>query len=218
MNQPDLPGLFITFEGVEGAGKSTLIAAVRRCLDEQGVDYLATREPGGNPTCERIRELLLHRHELHIAATAELLLMFASRAQLLEQDVLPALAAGRLVLSDRFTDASYAYQGAGRELGFEQVAALEQIVHPHLQPDLTLFLDLPVALGMARKTDQQPDRIEAEALAFFERVRAGYQRRIEQQPQRFMLLDASLPAHQVASQACARIADLLHQHRIQDHA
>ena len=204
-----MSGLFITFEGVEGAGKSTLINSIRQRLDASGVDYLATREPGGNPICERIRDLLLHRRELHITASAELLLMFASRAQLLEQDIRPTLAAGGLVISDRFTDASYAYQGAGRELGFAKVAAIEQVVHPDLQPDLTLFLDLPVATGMARKQDQQRDRIESEALAFFERVRAGYQRRMEQQPERFLLLDASSPASEVAAVAWSAVRALL---------
>lgn len=204
-----MSGLFITFEGVEGAGKSTLIQSIRAQLDALAVDYLATREPGGNATSERIRDLLLHSRELHISATAELLLMFAARAQLLEQDIRPALAVGRVVISDRFTDASYAYQGAGRELGFASVAALEQLVHPDLQPDLTLFLDLPVAIGMARKQGQQQDRIEREALAFFERVRAGYQRRIEQQPQRFLLLDASQSASDVAAVAWSAIHKLL---------
>ncbi|GAB4119073.1 MAG: dTMP kinase [Wenzhouxiangellaceae bacterium] len=202
-------GVFISFEGVEGAGKSTLIGSIRQQLDASAIDYLATREPGGNPTCERIRELLLHRRELHISATAELLLMFASRAHLLEQDIRPALASGRLVLSDRFTDASYAYQGAGRELGFASVAAIERVVHPDLQPDLTLFLDLPVAAGIARKRHQQPDRIERETLAFFERVRDGYLRRIEQQPQRFLCLDASQPAAAVAAAAWSGIRQLL---------
>ena len=204
-----MSGVFITFEGVEGAGKSTLISSIRQRLDSLAVDYLATREPGGNETGERIRDLLLHRRELHICATSELLLMFASRAQLLEQVIMPALAASRLVISDRFTDASYAYQGAGRELGFAAVAAIEQLVHPDLQPDLTLFLDLPVATGIARKHDQQPDRIESEALAFFERVRQGYLRRIDTDPQRFLLLDAAQPAEQVARLAWAAISRLL---------
>jgi dTMP kinase len=204
-----MSGVFITFEGVEGAGKSTLISSIREQLDRHAVDYLATREPGGNATCERIRDLLLHRRELHISSTAELLLMFASRAHLLDQDIRPALNAGRLVISDRFTDASYAYQGAGRELGFASVAAIEQVVHPDLQPDLTLFLDLPVADGIARKQHQQQDRIESEALAFFERVRAGYLRRIEQQPQRFLLLDASRPAADVAAAAWMGMRQLL---------
>ena len=204
-----MSGVFITFEGVEGAGKSTLISSIRQRLDSLAVDYLATREPGGNETGERIRDLLLHRRELHICARTELLLMFASRAQLLEQDIMPALAANRLVISDRFTDASYAYQGGGRELGFASVAAIEQLVHPDLQPDLTLFLDLPVATGIARKHDQQRDRIESEAMAFFERVRQGYLRRIEADPQRFLLLDAAQPAEQVATRAWHAISKLI---------
>ncbi len=204
-----MSGVFITFEGVEGAGKSTLISSIRQRLDGLAVDYLATREPGGNATGERIRDLLLHRRELHICAKSELLLMFASRAQLLEQDIMPALAINRVVISDRFTDASYAYQGAGRELGFAAVATIEQLVHPDLQPDLTLFLDLPVATGIARKRNQQADRIESEALAFFERVRQGYVRRIEADPQRFLLLDAEQPAEQVATRAWDAISKLL---------
>jgi dTMP kinase len=198
-------GRFITFEGVEGAGKSTLIAALREALDARGLEYLATREPGGEPASERMRELLLHRHELAITPVAEMLLMFAARANLLTHVVRPALAAGTLVLCDRFTDATYAYQGAGRELGFDAVAAVERVVHPDLQPDCTVLLDLPVAEGLARKQADTPDRIEQERLAFFERVREGYRRRVRACPARFLVLDARQPPAELAERALARV-------------
>ncbi len=184
-------GLFITVEGSEGAGKSTNIAFIQAWLRDRGVDFVATREPGGTERAEAIRNLLLEHHAEPLADQAELLLMFAARAQHLEQKIKPALASGRWVLCDRFTDATYAYQGYGRGQSLETITTLESLVQDGLEPDLTLLLDLPVALGRARIAGRgAPDRIESEAAGFFERVRCGYLARAEAAPERFALIDA----------------------------
>lgn len=198
-------GLFITLEGGEGAGKSTLQRHIKAWLEQSGIAYITTREPGGTKLAEHVRSLLLHQNESPICAQAELLLMFAARAQNLQETIRPALAAGKLVLCDRFTDASFAYQGGGRELGAEAVARLEAVVHPDLQPDLTLLLDIPVDQGLARKRDDKPDRIESEQIAFFQRVREAYLQRAEQFPQRITVIDAMQSQQQVAEQAITAI-------------
>ncbi len=184
-------GLFITVEGGEGAGKSTNIAFIQAWLRDRGVDFVATREPGGTERAEAIRGLLLEHQAEPLADQAELLLMFAARAQHLEQKIKPALTSGRWVLCDRFTDATYAYQGYGRGQSLETITTLESLVQDGLEPDLTLLLDLPVALGRARIAGRgAPDRIESEAAGFFERVRRGYLARAEAAPERFALIDA----------------------------
>ena len=187
-----MSGFFITIEGGEGAGKSTLIQALTAYFEEQQIKFIATREPGGSDLAEKIRELLLLDLASEMQALTELLLMFASRNQHIQERILPALKADMIVLCDRFTDSSYAYQGAGRELGFHTVAKLEQLVHPELQPNLTLLLDLPVTLGQQRKQGDVADRIEQESVVFFERVREGYLLRAQAEPERFIILDASL--------------------------
>lgn len=185
-------GRFITLEGGEGAGKSTHLAALVEHLRARGLDVLSTREPGGTPLAERIRQLLLDRDEEALEPLAELLLVFAARAQHLARVVRPALAAGRWVVCDRFTDASYAYQGAGRALGPEPVDRLVALVHPDFEPDLTLYLDLPHDQGLARARDRgAPDRFEQEAAAFFDRVREGYMERACAAPDRIRIVDAS---------------------------
>ena len=187
-----MKALFITIEGGEGAGKSTQIANAREWLHARGHDVLVTREPGGTTLGERIRELLLDVQHEQLDARTELLLMFAARSQLLAERIRPALAAGRTVLCDRFTDATWAYQGGGRGLPADDIAALEQLVHGDLQPDLTLLLDLDPAQGRARLASrlEAADRIEREDAGFFERVREAYLARARQFPRRFAVVDA----------------------------
>jgi dTMP kinase len=203
-------GKFITLEGGEGAGKSTLLAGLREHFAAAGVDLLLTREPGGTPLGEAVRGIVLDPAHRGLCAESELLLMFASRAQLVREAILPALAAGRWVLCDRYVDASYAYQGGGRGQPAERIAALEQWACAGLRPDLTLLLDLPVATGRARAAGRgEADRIETEADAFFERVRAAYRARAATEPGRFRVLDAGLPPAAVLQAARDAVAPLL---------
>jgi len=185
-------GLFITLEGPEGAGKSTNRDYLATRLREQGIDVLLTREPGGTPLAERVRELLLAPSEEPMAADTELLLVFAARAQHLAQVIRPALARGAVVLCDRFTDATYAYQGGGRGLSEARIEVLENFVQDTLRPDLTLVFDLPVEVGLARAAARgRLDRFEQEGQSFFEAVRQTYLRRAALQPQRYYILDAA---------------------------
>lgn len=194
-------GSFITIEGIEGGGKSTHLALVRSLLEAAGKSVVVTREPGGTTLGEEVRELLLdHRHE-GMASDAELLLMFAARAEHLHRVIRPALAEGRWVLCDRFTDATYAYQGGGRGLAEERVAALEAWTQGELRPSLTLLLDVPVAVGLERAGGRAlADRFEQERHEFFERVRACYLRRAEHEPARFRVIDARPPLAQVQAE------------------
>nr|WP_189659831.1 MULTISPECIES: dTMP kinase [Pseudomonas] len=190
--------MFITLEGPEGAGKSTNREYLAARLREHGIDVLMTREPGGTPLAERIRELLLAPSDETMAADTELLLMFAARAQHLAQVIRPALARGTVVLCDRFTDATYAYQGGGRGLCVERIATLETFVQGTLRPDLTLVFDLPIEIGLARAAARgRLDRFEQEGHAFFEAVRQAYLQRAAQHPQRYSLLDAGQPLEAV---------------------
>ncbi len=197
-------GFFITVEGGEGAGKSTMLAFMRDWLVKAGRDVVVTREPGGTPLGERVRDILLHARELHMTAETEALLMFAARAEHLERVIRPALDAGKTVLCDRFTDATYAYQGGGRGLSFERIAQLEAWAQGALRPNLTLLLDVPVDVGLKRANQRsEPDRFEREQQEFFERVRATYLERARREPQRLRVIDASrTPAevqHQITS-------------------
>ncbi|MCH6484550.1 dTMP kinase [Pseudoxanthomonas sp. LH2527] len=196
LSQPRL----ITLEGGEGAGKTSALAAIRDRLLAAGHEVVLTREPGGTPLAERIRELLLGAQDEPLAAESELLLMFASRAQHVREVVRPALRRGAFVISDRFTDSSYAYQGAGRGLDPEWIAALERRA-VGLKPGLTLLLDLDVREGRARTAgrDLWPDRIESEQDDFFERVRAGFRARAAAEPQRFRVIDAAQPPADVGA-------------------
>ena len=181
---------FITLEGGEGVGKTTNLAFIEDYLTTRGVDLLRTREPGGTPLGERIRGLLLDSDGMN--SSAELLLVFAARAQHLDEVIRPALAAGRWVLCDRFTDASYAYQGGGRNLDLSVICFLEQWVQAGLQPDLTLLLDTSIEVGMSRVRDRgATDRFESEHLGFFEKVRAAYLYRADKYPDRIKRIDAS---------------------------
>ena len=204
MNALDIAPRLITLEGGEGAGKSTVLSALAQALRGRGGEVVTTREPGGTPLAERIRELLLHPDNSDApGADTELLLMFASRAQHVATVVRPALARGAWVLSDRFTDASHAYQGGGRGVDRTTIAMLESRF-VGLQPGLTLLLDVPVAVGRARAQGRNaPDRIEAEADGFFERVRNTYRDLAVAQPQRFRVIDATQPAERVAADAVA---------------
>lgn len=187
-----MSGLFVTFEGGEGAGKSTMIARAEQYFRSQGRQVIMTREPGGTRLAERIRELVLGPEHSELSAPSELLLVFAARAQHLSELIRPALQQGKVVLCDRFTDASWAYQGGGRGQPAEFIAALEQGVHGDLQPDLTLLLDLPVDEGLKRMQARgEADRIEQESVDFFERVRAAYLQRTRQFPKRMVVVDAS---------------------------
>jgi dTMP kinase len=192
----------VTLEGGEGAGKTTVLHALRDALAANGADVVCTREPGGTPLAERIRELLLDPDHEPASPQAELLLMFASRAQHVRETILPALKRGAWVLCDRFTDSSYAYQGGGRGLDPALIATLERDV-VRIRPGLTLLLDLGVGEGRqrARGRDLMPDRIERERDEFFERVRAAYLARAAAEPQRIRVLDASRPATDVAAEA-----------------
>lgn len=200
---------FLTLEGTEGVGKSTNIDFIRRWFELRGIELLLTREPGGTPLAEEIRNLLLARRDEPFDPTAELLLIFAARAQHLNTVIRPALAAGRWVLSDRFTDATYAYQGAGRGLSRETIARLELLVQGELRPDLTLILDIDVATGLARASARgEPDRFEMEQISFFDRVRQGYQERAAAAPQRYQMIDAGRPLAEVQA-AIGRVLESL---------
>jgi dTMP kinase len=190
------PGKFITIEGGEGVGKSTQIDRLRNAVANSGMEVVITREPGGTPRAERIRELLLETSDEPMPSTCELLLMFAARSTHIENVIRPALARGAWVICDRFTDATYAYQGAGRGLPLDHIATLEQMVQGSLRPDLTLLLDAPLDVSAARASARNAaagtsDRFEQERREFFERVRAGYLDRARQEPTRFAVIDAT---------------------------
>jgi dTMP kinase len=206
-------GRFITFEGGEGVGKSTQIRRAAAWLEAAGVEVVVTREPGGTPRAEQLRRILLERTDEPMPQSCELLLMFAARASHLANLIEPAVARGAWVLCDRFTDATYAYQGGGRGLPMADIDALVRIVHPRRQPDLTVLLDAPIAVGMARARLRNgadgPDRFEAERGEFFERVRQSYLRRAEQEAARFRVVDASGALEQVESAIRAALQPLL---------
>jgi dTMP kinase len=205
-----LAGKFVTFEGIEGVGKSTQVASCSASLQRAGIEHLVTREPGGTPLAERIRTLVLEIGDEIVPPSAELLLMFAARAVHLANRIVPALTAGKLVICDRFTDATYAYQGAGRGTDPAIIATLARYVQESVQPDLTLLFDMPVpvALGRAQRRSAA-DRFEREREEFFERVRAGYLRRAAAEPRRFVIIDAAQDRAQVSTQVTAAFASRL---------
>jgi dTMP kinase len=197
---------FITFEGVDGAGKSTHLAWFSDALRRRGADVIVTREPGGTPLGEQLREMLLSQP---MSIGTEALLMFAARLEHVEQVIKPALAAGKWVISDRFSDASFAYQGGGRGMDWEKLRQLEQWVHADLQPDLTLFFDVPVEVARLRLANNVSlDRFEQEQDAFFERVRAGYHRRVAENPERYAVIDAAQTLDAVQQQLVAIIESI----------
>jgi dTMP kinase len=203
-------GLFITLEGPEGAGKSTNREYLAERLRSHGVEVVLTREPGGTPLAERIRELLLTPSEEAMGVDTELLLVFAARAQHLEGVIKPALARGAVVLCDRFTDATYAYQGGGRGLSSERIALLENFVQGDLRPDLTLVFDLPVEIGLSRAAARgRLDRFEQEQRSFFEAVRQTYLQRAQAAAERYKVVDASLTLAEVQANLDKLLPDLL---------
>ena len=203
-------GLFISFEGIDGAGKSTHIEAVAQAFEAQGRAVTRTREPGGTPLAERLRELVLNAP---MDALTESLLVFAARRDHIAQVIAPALAEGRVVLCDRFSDATFAYQGGGRGFDWQLLQTLEHWVQQQgvpgtalLQPDLTLWFDLPASVAAARlATARVPDKFEAQPQAFFEAVAAGYARRLAEQPQRFARVDANVAIDAVRTQVLAAL-------------
>lgn len=205
-----MTGCFITLEGPEGAGKSTNREFIAEHLRERGIDVLLTREPGGTPLAERIRELLLAPSDEPMASDTELLLVFAARAQHLDQVIRPALARGAVVLCDRFTDATYAYQGGGRGLAMQRIEQLENFVQGELRPDLTLIFDLPVEIGLSRAAARgRLDRFEQEGLGFFEAVRNAYLQRARQAPTRYQVIDAGQPLAAVQRDLQALLPQIL---------
>jgi dTMP kinase len=202
---------FITLEGIEGVGKTSNLGFIQQLLEAAGHACVVTREPGGTSLGEALRAILLQHASQQMSADAELLLMFAARAEHLNQVILPALAQDKYVLCDRFTEATYAYQGGGRGLDRHKIEQLENWVQADLRPDLTLILDAPVAVGRARAGKRSaPDRIETEQDEFFERVRAAYQQQAQAQPQRICLIDATQPLAQVQD----AIKQRLHEYNI----
>jgi dTMP kinase len=207
-----MTGRFITLEGIEGAGKSTLARVIGEYLEAQGLRVLLTREPGGTALAERLRQIVLERGGEPVPALAETLVMFAARALHVENLIRPALAGGTWVVCDRFTDATRAYQGAGRGVDAQLIEALAGAVQADLAPDCTLLLDLPVSAGLARaraRSGADSDRFEAETVAFFERVRAGYLAVARAEPHRVAVIDASLPEVQVRAAVLGVVSQLV---------
>ena len=205
-------GKFITLEGIEGAGKSTVAKYVVDWLMGQGIAVRLTREPGGTPLAERVRRIVLERGTEQVSAVTETLLMFAARGLHIENVIAPALRAGQWVVCDRFTDATRAYQGNARGVDAALIDTLARAVHPQLAPDCTLLLDLPVAAGLSRARERGgsgADRFEAETVSFFEKVRAGYLDLARQEPARIHLIDATAPLSEVQQQVAGVLARLL---------
>lgn len=202
--------VFITLEGIEGVGKTSAVECVVAWLRVQGHEVTVTREPGGTELGERIRALVLEHNDIPIAPLAELLLMFAARAQHLEQRIRPALVRGAAVVCDRFTDATYAYQGAGRGLATSHIDSAAQLVHGDLAPTLTILLDAPPEVGLSRaRARSAADRFETEQVQFFARVRHGYLERAAAEPSRFVVVDASQDIASVHAEIRMRLAERL---------
>jgi dTMP kinase len=199
----DTAGRFLTIEGIEGVGKSTQVARLSAALAHRNIAHLVTREPGGTALAEKIRDLVLRPRDETLPPAAELLLMFAARAVHLANHIEPALSAGRWVVCDRFTDATYAYQGAGRGMNEADIRYLETLVQGARRPDLTLLLDVPVDVGLERSRRRDAgrtrDRFEGERVDFFERVRAGYLQRARAEPQRMVVIDAAASVDEVTA-------------------
>jgi dTMP kinase len=202
-------GLFITLEGGEGVGKTTNLSFIKDQLESKGIAVVATREPGGTQFAEKIRQLLLENREETVSETAELLMMFAARAQHIQHVIQPALTGGQWVLCDRFTDATYAYQGGGRGMDMDMIEWLENTVQGRLRPDLTLLLDAPAEVGIDRASKRsRPDRFESEKQDFFERVRATYLLRAKQNPQKIKVINANRPLDEIQDEINAFIQPL----------
>jgi dTMP kinase len=203
-------GRFITVEGQDGAGKTTNLSVIRDTLAQSGIQVVQTREPGGTPWGEALRDLVLNCREIDIAPTAELLTIFAARAQHIHQVIEPALSTGRWVLCDRFTDATYAYQGGGRGVSLDTIALLESMVQGDLRPDLTLLFDVDIDTGIARARQRsKADRFESEQDSFKHAVRAQYLELAKHNPQRMRVIDASRPLEQVVREVRTQVNDFI---------
>ena len=203
-----MSGNFITIEGTEGAGKSTNLSSIEKVLNDFDISYIVTREPGGTAVGEELRSVLLKNESINISGQTELLLMFASRMQHINDVIKPALKLNKWVICDRFTDASYAYQGYGRQLNLSFISSLENLVHPDLQPDLTLILDVPVNIAMGRVYNRgNLDRFEQEDVAFFNRVREGYKEIAKNNIDRCREIDASKDLAEVQAEVMQIIRD-----------
>lgn len=207
-------GLFITVEGGEGVGKSTNLTLIESILKQHGISCLMTREPGGTPLAEEVRDLLLQPRDEPVAVDTELLLMFAARAQHLQQKILPALEKGVWVVSDRFTDATYAYQSGGRGVDLNKVALLENFVQGELRPDITFLLDAPVEVGLSRARKRgELDRFEQEQMDFFDKVRQCYLERAENAPSRFRVIDCARSLEEVQQQVCKVLEKVIQERK-----
>jgi dTMP kinase len=203
-------GLFITLEGIEGAGKSTVVDFIEDFLTKEGHDVIKTREPGGTVIGEQIREILLKNENSTLTYDTELLLVFSARAQHIQEVILPTLSSGKIILCDRFTDASYAYQGGGRGIDESRINLLEKWVQGDLRPNLTLLFDLDVSIGMQRtKKRSGTDRFEREEINFFEKVRNTYLERAKKEPQRFRIINAASSLENVKEQIVTILKDFL---------
>ena len=203
-------GLFITLEGIEGAGKSTVVDFIEDFLTKEGHDVIKTREPGGTVIGEQIREILLKNENYTLTYDTELLLVFSARAQHIQEVILPALSSGKTILCDRFTDASYAYQGGGRGIDASRINLLEKWVQGDLRPNLTLLFDLDVSIGMQRtKKRSDADRFEQEEINFFEKIRNTYLERAKNEPQRFRIINSASSLENVKEQIVTILKDYL---------
>ena len=203
-------GLFITLEGIEGAGKSTVVDFIEDFLTKEGHDVIKTREPGGTVIGEQIRKILLRNENYTLTYDTELLLVFSARAQHIQEVILPALSLGKIILCDRFTDASYAYQGGGRGIDASRINLLEKWVQGDLRPNLTLLFDLDVSIGMQRtKKRSDADRFEREEINFFEKIRNTYLERAKNEPQRFRIINSALSLENVKEQIVTILKDYL---------
>ena len=203
-------GLFITLEGIEGAGKSTAVDFIEDFLTKEGHDVIKTREPGGTVIGEQIREILLKNENYTLTYDTELLLAFSARAQHIQEVILPALSSGKIILCDRFTDASYAYQGGGRNIDASRINLLEKWVQEDLRPNLTLLFDLDVSIGMQRtKKRSDADRFEREEINFFEKIRNTYLERAKNEPQRFRIINSASSLESVKEQIITILKDFL---------
>jgi len=202
-------GFFITLEGIEGAGKSSMVNYIKDFLTKDGHDVIKTREPGGTNVGEQIREILLKNENNSLTPDTELLLMFAARAQHIKEVITPALSSGKTILCDRFIDATYAYQGGGRGIDASRINILEKWVQSDLTPDLTLLFDLDVSVGIERtKKRSEADRFEQEKSIFFENVRSCYLERAKNEPNRFCIINSALPIQKVEDQIMAILSRL----------
>ena len=203
-------GLFITLEGIEGAGKSTAVDFIEDFLTKEGHDVIKTREPGGTVIGEQIREILLKNENYTLTYDTELLLVFSARAQHIQEVILPALSSGKIILCDRFTDASYAYQGGGRGIDASRINLLEKWVQGDLRPNLTLLFDLDASIGMQRtKKRSDADRFEREEINFFEKIRNTYLERAKNEPQRFRIINSASSLENVKEQIVSILKDFL---------